>query len=227
MIQLKCCTVPSGSTSQYSEHVDQLVGVGLVQRRGRAEAEMMEHARRRIDQGEDLDLAGLVEGPQVLEQKRVVARLDANDIVRAGLAQVAQVWCVGTEGVFDDDDRQMGMLLAKLFQPAAGGVPLAVVLGLTVLLDDRLGCQRNDFLEIGMDQGGPQQLMGIGDVAVAMVLLQARGAMDLGGGEISCSPDSIAFLARNKKPDVNRESIEAFIRTLTLFGFIIEICLKS
>ena len=76
------------------------------------------------------------------------------------------------------------MLLAKLFQPAAGGVPLAVVLGLTVLLDDRLGCQRNDFLEIGMDQGGPQQLMGIGDVAVAMVLLQARGAMDLGGGEI-------------------------------------------
>ena len=104
--------------------------------------------------------------------------------MRAGLAQVAKVWCVGTEGVFDDDDRQMGMLLAKLFQPAAGGVPLAVVLGLTVLLDDRLGCQRNDFLEIGMDQGGPQQLMGIGDVAVAMVLLQARGAMDLGGGEI-------------------------------------------
>ena len=47
------------------------------------------------------------------------------------------------------------MLLAKPFEPAAGGVPLAVVLGLTVLLDDRLGCQRDDFLEVGMDQGGP------------------------------------------------------------------------
>ena len=91
---------------------------------------------------------------------------------------------VGAEGVFDDDDRQVGMLLAKPFEPAAGGVPLAVVLGLTVLLDDRLGCQRDDFLEVGMDQGGPQQLMGIGDVAVAMVLLQAGGTMDLGGGEI-------------------------------------------
>ena len=56
------------------------------------------------------------------------------------------------------------MLLAKPFEPAAGGVPLAVVLGLTVLLDDRLGCQRDDFLEVGMDQGGPQQLMGIGEL---------------------------------------------------------------
>ena len=91
---------------------------------------------------------------------------------------------VGAEGVFDDDDRQVGMLLAKPFEPAAGGVPLAVVLGLTVLLDDRLGCQRDDFLEVGMDQGGPQQLMGIGDAAVAMVLFQAGGTMDLGGGEI-------------------------------------------
>ena len=76
------------------------------------------------------------------------------------------------------------MLLAKPFEPAAGGVPLAVVLGLTVLLDDRLGCQRDDFLEVGMDQGGPQQLMGIGDAAVAMVLFQTGGTMDLGGGEI-------------------------------------------
>src|SRR5208337_3048125 len=32
--------------------------------------------------------------------------------------------------------------------------------------------------------GGPQQLMGIGDAAVAMVLFQTGGTMDLGGGEI-------------------------------------------
>ena len=166
------------------QHIDQLVGVGLVERHAIAEPKMMHNARRWILQGEDLHLAGLVEGPQVLEQKGVVARLDANDVMRASLTQVAEVGGVGAEGVFDDDHRQMGMLLAKLFEPAAGGVPLAVVLGLAVLLDDRLGCQRDDFLEVGMDQGGPQQLMGIGDAAVAMVLLQARGAMDLGGGEI-------------------------------------------
>ncbi len=107
--------------------------------------------------------------------------------MRASLTQVAEVGGVGAEGVFDDDDRQVGMLLAKPFEPAAGGVPLAVVLGLTVLLDDRLWRQRDDFLEVGMDQGGPQQLMGIGDAAVAMVLLQTGGTMDLGGGEISRS----------------------------------------
>ena len=32
--------------------------------------------------------------------------------------------------------------------------------------------------------GPGSQLMGIGDVAVAMLLHQARGAMDLGGGKI-------------------------------------------
>ena len=111
----------------------------------------------------------------MVEQKRVVARLDANDVMHPSLTQVAKVGGVGAEGVFDDDDRQVGMLLAKPFEPAAGGVPLAIVLGLTILLDDRLGCQRDDFLEVGIDQGGPQQLMGIGDVAVAMLLHQARG----------------------------------------------------
>jgi hypothetical protein len=126
----------------------------------------------------------------VREQKGVVAGLDTNDVMRASLSQIAKVGGVGAEGVFDDDDWQVGMLLAKPFQPAAGGVPFAVVLGLTILLDDRLGRQRDDFLEVGMDQGGPQQLVGIGDAAVAMVLLQARETMDLGGGEIMPSSDS-------------------------------------
>ncbi len=76
------------------------------------------------------------------------------------------------------------MLLAKAFQPAAGGIAAAIVLGVAVLVDDRLGCQRDDFLEIGMDQGGTQQLMGISDAAAAMMLLQARVAMDFAGGEI-------------------------------------------
>jgi hypothetical protein len=80
---------------------------------------------------------------------------------------------VGAEGVFDDDHWQMGMLLAKSFQPAAGGIPLTVILGLAVLLDDRLGRQRDHFLEVGMDEGRPQQLMGISDGAVTMLLLQA------------------------------------------------------
>ena len=35
---------------------------------------------------------------------------------------------IGTEGVLDDDHRQMGMLLAKSFQPATSGIALAIIL---------------------------------------------------------------------------------------------------
>ena len=50
--------------------------------------------------------------------------------------------------------------------------------------DQFVGVGLDDFLAVGMDQGGPQQSMGIGDAAVAMMLLQAGGTMNLGGGEI-------------------------------------------
>ena len=166
------------------QHVDPFVGVRLVERHAIAEAKMTQDARRRIVAGQDLDPAGFLAGLQVIEEEAVVARLDADDVRRAGLAQVAEVRCVGTERVLDDDHRQMGIFSAKAFEPAASGVPLTVVLRLAVLLDDRLGCQGDDFLEVGMDEGGPEQLMRIGDAAAAMVLDQARGAMDLGGGEI-------------------------------------------
>ena len=36
-----------------------------------------------------------------------------------------------------------------------------------------------------MDEGGAEHLMGIGDAAAAMVLHQARGAVDFAGGEIA------------------------------------------
>ncbi len=67
------------------QHFDKFVGVRLVQRDAIAEPKMMQHARRRIDQGEDLHLASLVEGLQVREQTDVVARLDVHDVMRAGL----------------------------------------------------------------------------------------------------------------------------------------------
>src|SRR5207247_86187 len=111
-----------------------------------------------INQSEGLRLAGLVGSPQVLEEKGVVAGLDADDVMHVGVAQVVEVGGVGAESVLDDDDGQVGMLLAKLFQPAAGGIAFAVVLGVAVLIDDRFGRQRDHFFAVGMDQGGAEQL---------------------------------------------------------------------
>lgn len=76
--------------------------------------------------------------------------------MRVRRAQVVEVRSVGAEGVLDNDDRQVGMLLAKAFQPAAGRVSFAIVFGFAVLLDDRFGCQGDDFLEVRMDQSGTQ-----------------------------------------------------------------------
>ena len=47
------------------------------------------------------------------------------------------------------------MLLAKLFEPAASGVPFAVILGLTVLLDDRLGASGMTSLRSGSTNVAP------------------------------------------------------------------------
>jgi hypothetical protein len=53
---------------------------------------MMQDARRRIVQGQDLDPDGFLGGLQVLEEEAVVARLDADDVGR-----VDNFWarCVG------------------------------------------------------------------------------------------------------------------------------------
>lgn len=73
--------LPIGVDLPVFQHIDQLVGVRLVERHAITEPKMMHNARRWILPGKDLHLAGLVDGPQVVEQKRVVARLDANDVM--------------------------------------------------------------------------------------------------------------------------------------------------
>src|SRR5947209_20479000 len=65
-----------------------------------------------------------------------------------------------------------------------GGVALAVVLGVAVLLDDRLRHQGDDLAELRMDERRPQQLMRIRDGTRLALLLQARGAMNGLGGEV-------------------------------------------
>ena len=71
----------------------------------------------------------------------------------------------------------------------------AGILRVAVGLDDRFGCQRDDFLVVGMDQNRAQHLMGISDGAIAMVFLEARGALDGGRGEIAGAIECYQVLA--------------------------------
>ena len=104
-----------------------MVRVRFVERHAVVDAEMVQHARGRIDLGVGLRPASLVGVAQVLEQKGVIAWLDADNIVPAGVAQVIEVRRVCAEGVLDDDQGQVGMLAAEPPEPAAGGVAFAVV----------------------------------------------------------------------------------------------------
>ena len=73
----------------------------------------------------------------------------------------------------------MRMILAELRQKPFQGVAFAVIFRFAVLFEDRFGHQGDDFLVTGTDQRGTQQLMMVGDRAVAMVFFDALRAMDL------------------------------------------------
>src|SRR5712691_4115274 len=76
------------------------------------------------------------------------------------------------------------MIPAQSREKTLGRVAFAVVLGLTILLEDRFGHQRDDFAEVRMHQHGSQQLVVVRDGAVALPLLQTVGAVNLLRGEI-------------------------------------------
>ena len=138
------------------ENVHQAIGLGFVERHLEMPSIVADDIVLGIDLSEVPCLPGVVGLPEFLEQKDVVALLDANDVIGVCFGQVAQVGSIAAEGVFDDNDLQKGMVRAKVFQPAAGGVAFAVVLLATVLLDDWLGRQRDDLFEIGMDMEAPR-----------------------------------------------------------------------
>lgn len=77
------------------------------------------------------------------------------------------------------------MILAQFGDQAFGRIALAVVFRRAIVLDDRLGHQRNDFAPVGVNERGTQQVMGIGDGAVSVVALSTRLAVNLPGGKIA------------------------------------------
>ena len=120
----------------------------------------------------------------MLEQIRMIALFDPEDIVTAVVMKGFKVWRIGTEPIFGDDTLQMRVILAQLRHKAFGGMALTIIFLGAILLDDRFGHQRDDFTPIGMNERGTSHLMRIGCGAVAVVLFETRLTMNLFGGEI-------------------------------------------
>ena len=147
----------------------------------------MQHTAAGIDQREHMSPALVVGRLHLLEQVLVTARLDAEDETRVSVLQIGDVRRVGTQGILDENHRQMRMFAAKMLESAAGGVLFAIVLGAAVLFDDRFGAQGDDFLMIGMDDNQAQHLMVVGDLAVTAGFDQTLGAVNVFGRIIVCA----------------------------------------
>jgi hypothetical protein len=116
---------------------------------------------------------------KVMKEQGVIAGLDPEDAVHPVLLQIPDMRAIGTQAVFHHDQRQRGMVLPHFLQKTPGGVAFAVVLFRAVLTDDHLRRQGNHLPEIGMDDGGPQHLLVIGQLPRAALFHQAGAAAQL------------------------------------------------
>src|SRR5262245_66667017 len=96
--------------------------------------------------------------------------------------------------VLGDNHLEVGVISAKLGDEALGSVAFAVIFLAAILFDNRLGHERNDFALVGVDEGRPQQLMGIGDGAVSVVCFEPRLAVYLMGSRLAGAIKSLVVM---------------------------------
>src|SRR5260370_29356347 len=73
--------------------------------------------------------------PHLLEQRRMVALCDPEDIVTAVVLKGVNGWRLGTEPIFGDKQLQMRVILAYLGVQALGGMPLSMLFLGAIVLD--------------------------------------------------------------------------------------------
>ena len=105
---------------------------------------------------------------------------------------------IRAQTVLGDHHLEVGVISAQLGDEALGSIAFAVIFLAALLLDNRLGHERNDCALVGVDAGRPQQLMSIGDGAVSVVCFQTRLAVNLLGGKIAGAIESSAGMALDK-----------------------------
>jgi hypothetical protein len=120
-----------------------------------------------------------------LEQKRMIPFFDPQHVMHGVRLQRFNMGGIRTQAVFGDNHLEMGVILTKLGDEALGRVALAIIFLRAIVLDNRFGHQRYNFTLIRVDEGRPQELMGIGHGAISVVFFQTRVAVNRFGGKIA------------------------------------------
>jgi hypothetical protein len=84
--------------------------------------------------------------------------------VTSVLDEVPDVGSIGTEAIFGNDDLQVRVVFPEFFEPSPAGVPFTVILVVTVVVEDRLWRQGDDFFSLRVDDDGRIGLEAIGDL---------------------------------------------------------------
>ena len=166
------------------EEIDLKVNVGLVQGNIRAPPEPVGYNPfpGPFGPGVGPDIRMAVDP---VEEEFVVSRLHAQDETDVVVPEVFDVGTVGGQGILDDNRSEMGMVLPEFGDEPLGGVAFTVVLVVSVLPGDHLGCQRNDDVGVGMDKGTAHHLVLVCPGSVPVVPYTAGGTMDFPGTEIT------------------------------------------
>src|SRR5271157_3651231 len=102
---------------------------------------MLESLGGGVPPGEHLSLSAGKRCFHLLEEKRVVSRFGSQNEPNVVTAQVTDQRRVGRQPIPGSDDRQARMIPAKSREKPLARVAFAVILGVAILLEDRLGHQ--------------------------------------------------------------------------------------
>jgi hypothetical protein len=79
---------------------------------------------------------------------------------------------MGTQALCSDDTLKVRVSLAQRAKEAVGRIAFAILVGRPLVLHDRFRHQRHAVPPVGMDKRRAHHLMGLGDMPVAVHLLQ-------------------------------------------------------
>src|SRR3984893_9426930 len=90
------------------------------------------------------DAASLCGGLDLLEQIGMIPFFDPQDIAEVVVVQSHDMWSIGTEAVFSNDELEVGMILPQFAHKAFGGIAFAIIFVRAIAVHNRLGHERND-----------------------------------------------------------------------------------
>jgi len=102
----------------------------------------------------------------------MIAFFDTENIMQPMIVQGLDVGGIGTQTVFGDDAREMGVIVAELGDEAFGRMPFTIVFARAILGHNGFGHQWNHFASVWMDNCCAQHLMVVGDRPMTVDFVQ-------------------------------------------------------